>query len=582
MKNLLVILFASALFLTACIGATRAENGVEASKELDFCKHPEMYPGINLHFGYWDGFRGRGNLLRLVFELSQLPYTGHVFGGYNSDGAFDFANWFGHYKSLISQIDPSSTPNLPFLVDCTNTKETKFMTETLDLMIYLARKYNPQLLGEGLAIPEDQVISASVTANNFFSGWSGQIMGKEGSIEAILNSAEFFTDGDITSGPMIALFQVEEFVRAQVQQYDGPLMFGSDPTIPDIFIFEFACLINTLFPGILNDYPLTRGLVDFFNEIPLVARFIHSERSVIYPPLTTELLPFQYSMAFNPRRSFSTEVPKLGQYLVFYGHSESTSAASICLAYKIFATASSKIDSEEFNDMYGLLQFPQIVDAGTRIVGRNAMVRFWFRITRKIESTKNRIKKSCVTILTSGKYHQVSISKEQAQEICTSFVNCYTNRGTAWNATKTLINSSKRFNFVGGSTSVFNAERYFKKYLTSPLLLGKAIRFYYTSKSMLKSGSFSKKVVVEILSEAQKQGAISTFGLTLNKELAIKICAEYCANKLSFKSLYSFKSSYSMQALCDTAFMSYLPEESSELAVEKSSTLVSLLAQISK
>ncbi|KAH8585118.1 glutathione S-transferase Mu 1 isoform X1 [Cryptosporidium sp. chipmunk genotype I] len=558
-----------------------AENDEGLTKELDFCKYPEMYPGINLHLGYWDGFRGRGNLIRHVFELSQLPYIGHAFGGYNSEGAFDFSNWFAGHKPLLSQIDPSCSPNLPFLVDCTNTRTTKFMTETLDLMIYLARKYNPKLLGEGLAIPENQIISAAVTANNLFSGWIQYLIGKEGSIEAVLNSPDFFTDGDVTGGPIITVFQVEEFVKSQVQQYDGPLTFGNDVTIPDIFVYEFANLINTLFPGIINEHPSIRGLVDAFNEIPLVTRFIHSERSVIYPPLTIELLPFQYSMAFNPRRSFSAEIPRLGQYLVFYGHSESTSAASICLAHKIFSMSSSSIDSEEFNEMYGLLQFPQIVDVATRMIGRNALVRTWYRVFRRLGSTKNKMKRSCVAILTSGKYHQVSISNEQAQEICSSFVNCYTNRSTAWNATKTLIDASNRFSFFGGSTSVFNSERYFKKYITAPLLFAKAIRFYYTSKAMLKNGSFSKKSIVEILNETQKQGAVSTFGFTVNKELAIKICIDYCSDKLPNKSLYSFKSSYSMQALCETSFMSYYPNESSELAVDKASTLVSLLDQIS-
>ncbi|KAL3128880.1 hypothetical protein CHM_3g670 [Cryptosporidium hominis] len=581
MKNIIRYLFIFIAIFALNSHSTLAENNEEILKELDFCKYPEMYPGIHLHFGYWDGFRGRGNLIRLVFELSQLPYIGHAFGGYNPEGAFDFTNWFGKHKSLISQIDPSSTPNLPFLVDCSNTSKTKFMTETLDLMIYLARKFNPKLLGEGLAIPENQIMSASITANNLFSGWVQHLMGKEGSIEAVLNSPDFFTDGDITGGPIITIFQVEEFVKSQVQQYDGPLTFGSDATIPDIFIYEFANLINTLFPGIINEYPSIRGLVDAFNEIPLVTRFIHSERSVIYPPLTSELLPFQYSMAFNPRRSFSSEIPRLGQYLVFYGHSESTSAASICLSHKIFSISSSNVDSEEFNEMYGLLQFPQIVDIATRVIGRNALVRTWYRVFRKLGSTKNRMKKSCVAILTSGKYHQVSISTEQAQEICSSFINCYTSRSTAWNATKTLIDASKRFNFFGGSTSVFNSERYFKKYITAPLLFAKAIRFYYTSKVMLKSGSFSKKSIVEILNETQKQGAVSTFGFTVNKELAIQICTDYCANKLPRKSLYSFKSSYSMQALCETSFMSYYPNESSELAIEKASTLVSLLDQIS-
>ncbi|KAJ1611899.1 hypothetical protein OJ253_716 [Cryptosporidium canis] len=581
MKGIFQILFVFFAVLAINFHSSYAEDDADISKELDFCKYPELYPGVNLHFGYWDGFRGRGNLIRLVFELSKLSYTVHVFGGYNSEGAFDFANWFGRYKPLITQIDPSSTPNLPFLVDCTNTRTTKFMTETLDIMVYLARKYNPQLLGEGLAIPENQIMSASITANNLFSGWLQHLMGKEGSVEAVLNSPDFFTDGDITSGPIITLFQVEEFVKGQVQQYDGPLTFGADITISDIFVYEFANLINTLFPGIINEYPSIRGLVDAFNEFPLITRFIHSERSVVYPPLTSELLPFQYSMAFNPRRSFSAEIPKLGQYLVFYGHSESTSAASICLANKIFSISSSSLNSEEFNDMYGLLQFPQIVDAATRIVGRNALARTWYRIFRKMGSIQNRMKRSCAAILTSGKYHQVSISIEQAQEICSSFVKCYTSRSTAWNATKTLIDSSKRFSFFGGSTSVFNAERYLKKYMTTPLLFSKATRFYYTSKSMLKSGSFPKKSIVEILNEAQKQGAISTFGITINKELAIKICVDYCTEKLPFKSLYSFRSSYSMQALCETSLMSYFPNESSELAVEKASTLVSLLEQIS-
>lgn len=580
MKSIVGYLLAI-LAVVASLHLAGAESSVDISKELDFCKYPELYPGISLHFGYWDGFRGRGNLIRLVFELSTLPYTVHVFGGYNSEGAFDFANWFGRYKSLITQIDPKSTPNLPFLVDCTNTRSTRFMTETLDIMVYLARKYNPKLLGEGLAISENEVMSAGVTANNLFSGWMQHLMGKEGSVETVLNSPDFFTDGDITGGPIITLFQVEEFVKNQVKQHDGPLVFGSDITIPDIFIYEFANLINTLFPGIISEYPSIMGLVDAFNEVPQVARFTHSERSVIYPPLTNELLPFQYSMAFNPRRSLSTEILRIGQYLVFYGHSESTSAASICLAHKIFSTSASSINSEQFNDMYGLLQFPQIVDAATRIVGRNAIARAWYRVFRKVGSIQNRMKKSCTAILTSGKYHQVSVSKELAQEICTSFVKCYTNRSTAWNTAKTFIDSSKRFNFFGGSTAVFNAERYLKKYMTTPLLLAKATRFYYFSKAMLKSGSFPKKSIVDILNEAQKQNAVSTFGITINKELAIKICVDYCSNKLPFKSLYSFKSSYSIQALCEISLMSYYPNDSPESVVEKASTLVSLLDKIS-
>lgn len=581
MKSIIGYLLSMLAVLAVSLHQVGADNSADILKELDFCNYPELYPGINLHFGYWDGFRGRGNLIRLVFELSKLPYTVHVFGGYNSDGAFDFANWFGRYKSLITQIDPKSTPNLPFLVDCTNTRSTKFMTETLDIMVYLARKYNPKLLGEGLAISESQIVSASVTANNLFSGWLQHLMGKEGSVEAVLNSPDFFTDGDITGGPIITLFQVEEFVKNQVQQYSGPLTFGSDATIPDIFIYEFANLINTLFPGIINEYPSIMGLVDAFNEVPLVTKFIHSERSVIYPPLTNELLPFQHSMAFNPRKNLPAEIPRLGQYLIFYGHSESTSAASICLAHKIFSTSASFINSEEFNDMYGLLQFPQIVDVATRIVGRNAIARTWYRVFRKVGSIQNRMKRSCTAILTSGKYHQVSISNELAKEICSSFVKCYTNRSTAWNVAKTLIDSSKRFSFFGGSTAVFNAERYLKKYMTTPLLLAKATRFYYTSKTMLKSGSFPKKSIVDIFNETQKQNAISTFGITINKELAIKICVDYCSDKLPFKSMYSFKSSYSMQALCETSLMSYYPNESSGLAVEKASTLISLLHQIS-
>ncbi|KAK6587534.1 hypothetical protein RS030_91569 [Cryptosporidium xiaoi] len=553
-----------------------ADINEEATKGLDFCRYPELYPNINLHIGYWTGFRGRGNLLRLVTELSKLSYTIHGFGGFTEEGVYDFSDWHGLYKGIIAKIDPTSRPNLPFLVDCTNTRKTKYMTETLDQMIYLAEKYNPQLIGEGLGFQESIVKSASVTANEFFSGWLAPIMGKEGSVEAILNSEDFISDGDIVSGPMITLFQVEEFVRVKVEQFGGPLCFGVDPTIPDILLYEYANIIDTIFPGIINDYPYLRGLLDAFNDNQIVSGFFNSDRSVVYPPIVAELLPFQYFMAFNPRRSLISELPKFGQYLMFYGHSESTSAASICLANKIFKVASSNVSSEILSDIYGLLQFSQIVDAGARIVGRNALVRFWYRITRKFDTTKKNMKRSCIAIITSGKYHQVSLTRELAEEICASFVSCYTNRGTAWNVTKIIISASERFKFIGGSTYTFNAERYFKKYLTSPLLFAKAIRFYYVSKSMLNCGSISKRFVIEFLNEAQKQNAISTYGITLNHDLAIKVCIGYSGDK----GLHSFRDSCSINELCKKALSPFDLNENQGISTEKSASVVSLLGQI--
>ncbi|KAH8742161.1 hypothetical protein FG386_003488 [Cryptosporidium ryanae] len=548
----------------------------QATKGLDFCKYPELYPNINLHIGYWSGFRGRANLLRLVNELSKLSYTIHSFGGFNEEGLYEFSDWHGLYKGLIAKIDPTSQPNLPFLVDCTNTRKTKYMTETLDLMIYLAEKYNPQLLGEGLGLQESLVKSASVTANEFFSGWSAQIMGKEGSVESVLSSDDFFSDGDIVSGPMISLFQAEEFLRDKVDQFGGPLCFGIDPTIPDIFLYEYANIMDTIFPGIISDYPYLRGLLDAFNDNPIVSGFFNSDRSVIYPPVVAELLPFQYFMAFNPRKTLISELPKFGQYLMFYGHSESTSAASVCLANKIFRVASSNVGSEILNDIYGLLQFSQIVDVGVRIVGRNALVRFWYRITRKSHITKRNMKRSCVAIITSGKYHQVSLTRELAEEICASFVNCYTNRGTAWNITKTLTSASKRYKFFGGSTQIFNAERFFKKYLTSPLLFAKAIRFYYTSKSVANCGSLSKRFIVGFLTEAQKQNAISTYGITLNNDLAVRICIGYSGDK----GLHSFSDSCSISTLCKKALSPFDLNEEQRISTEKSASIVSLLEQI--
>lgn len=571
------ILFIGVILLQILFNKTYSTDlNAQAAKELDFCKYPELYPNINLHIGYWDGFRGRGNLLRLVSELSKLSYTVHGFGGFSEEGVYEFSDWHGLYKGVISQIDPSSRPNLPFLVDCTNTRNTKYMTETLDLMIYLAEKYNPQLLGDGLGVQENVVKSASVVANELFSTFLEPIMGKEGSVEFVLNSEDFISDGDVVSGPMINLFKAEEFLREKAEELGGPFCFGNDLTIPDILLYEYSNIMDTIFPGIINDYPYLRGLTDAFNENPLVSGFFNSDRSVMYPPVVAELLPFQYVMAFNPRKSLISEIPKLGQYLMFYGHSESTSAASICLANKIFRVASSNIGSEILNDIYGLLQFSQIVDVGTRIVGRNALVRFWYRITRKLEGTRRNMRRSCVAIITSGKYHQVSLGRELAEKICASFVNCYTNRSTAWNVTKTLISASSRFKFAGGSTYTFNAERYFKKYLTSPLLLSKAVRFYYLSKSMINCGSLSKRFVVDLLNESQRQNAISTHGITLNTELAIKICIEYSGSK----GLNSFKDSCSINSLCKKALVPFDLNENQRISAEKSASIVSLLEQI--
>lgn len=550
------------------------------TKELDFCKNPELYSGIKLHHGYWDIFRGRGNFVRLVCELSQVSYTEHVFGGFLPDGTFDFANWFGNYKALVKKIDPDSNPNLPFLVDCTNTSKTKFLTETLDLLIYVAEKYNPRLIGEGLSIERDHLLKFSRDLYETYSLWPNDLFGNKNPIEAVINSDDYFADDELIGGPIFVLQKIEEIVKNSIETYGGPLMFGTEPTIADIIVFEYAAVTDSLFPGIIYDSPYIRELLDAFSEVPLVSKFLSSSRAVLYPPVVSDLMPFQLAISFDPWKKFSTQLLTFGNYLTFYGHSESTSAASICLSYKIFSIASLNGKSEIFNDIFGLLQFSQITDIGTRIVGRNALVRLWNRMTRRLSSTRNRIKNSCVAVITSGKYHDTSITEEVAEEICASFSRCYNSRGSIWSITRSLINSKERFKFFGGSTSVFNTERYIKKYVTSPLAFGKAIRTYYYSKVMLKSGSLPKNSIVDLLTEMQSKGVISTFGLTLNKNVAVRMCVDYYTNKTPIEPS-QFRDSYSLELLCETAFQPYHLSDSPKIDEDKLSSFVTSLEKIS-
>ncbi|EEA04739.1 uncharacterized protein CMU_038040 [Cryptosporidium muris RN66] len=552
--------------------------------ELRFCENSNTYSQIFVHIGYWGGIRGHGNLIRLTLEISNVPYVEHTFGNFKSDGSYDFDSWTNHFKLLLAKVDTLTLPNLPFLVDCANSpdKKTRLKTETLPIMIYIAKTFNQSLIGESLnTVSSEKITEVSQMIYNSFLTLLQSFMYKSGSVESILNFHENFLSNTISSGPVLSMQNLEQLVKGNQNIYGGPFLFGNTVTIPDILIYEYTKTFSILAPGIVYDYSSIRLLVDSFDNIPIVQQYINSDRSVLYPLSPTENIPSQYMMTMNTKNEYTKELPRFGQFLSFYGYSLTTSTASVCLSYPIFKSAVRNVDNPSFYDHFGLLNFSQLADAALRIIGKNFLIRTYWRLTRRFQSTQKKIFNSCITVLTSGKYIDVSLSSTQAEIICIQFVNCFTKRSTAIDIGRSLINYPNKFKFIGGSTAVFNAERSFKNRILSPQLLDKAVRFYFLSKSMIKFGFYPTSSIVEVLKLAQRRGALTTFGILVNAPLAINICMEYSTNRLPFRNLILFKNNYNMQNLCESAFQPFILDDITTIVSDKSSTLVEVLEQIS-
>jgi len=93
-----------------------------------------MVDTTTVTLGYWGGFRGLGEICRLVLEYTGTKYTQRL---YTFDKA---AEWFGEDKLKLG----FEFPNLPYLID-----GTEKVTESDAVVLYVLHKTgHTELLGK--------------------------------------------------------------------------------------------------------------------------------------------------------------------------------------------------------------------------------------------------------------------------------------------------------------------------------------------------------------------------------------------------------------------------------------------------